>query len=238
MELSKQTTRAKSLAQKATVAVATTATLVAATSLLGGRAMAATYDWTSTATIDPPGSVFGQVQPGQTFLIDFSSIFSSFPSTGSWEFNIASLSPQVGSSVSYKDLQWESRSSTTSAWTARNWSDFGPFTMTNATFSPSGTLATLNINEPGGLVSTKFTKPTGIDGARIGGTLVSTTGTSSNPAQTDFRVSSYDTIGISDGTFASDLQSSVPGPLPVLGALSAFAWSRRLRKRVQPHPLG
>lgn len=215
-------------------ATASTA-LLGAASLLSGNAIAATYDWNNTATIDPPGSVFGQVQPGQSFLIDFSNVFASFPTTGSWEFNISALNPQAGSNVSYKDLQWESRSSSTATWTARNWSDFGPFTVVNATFTPSGTLATLNLNEPGGLVSAMFTKPTGIDGARIGGTLVATTGTSVDPAQTDFRVSSFDSVGIADGTFASDLQSSsVPGPLPLLGALSAFAWSRNLRKRVQP----
>ena len=221
----------QSVVPKAAFTAATTMALLAATSLLGGTAMAAT--WNSSATIDPPGSSFGEVKPGETFLIDFSDIFTAFPAAGSWEFNISALNPQAGSAVSYKDLQWESRSSTTATWTARNWSDFGPFTVINATFTPTGTLATLDLNEPGGLISAMFTKPTGIDGARIGGTLVSTTGIPSvDPAQTDFRVSSFDSVGISDGTYASDLKSSVPGPLPVFGALSAFAWSRRLRKRV------
>ena len=171
---------------------------------------------------------------GQNFLIDFSNIFTAFPRTDSWEFNISALNPQAGSAVSYKDLQWESRSSSTAVWLARKWSDFGPFTVINATFTPTGTLATLDLNEPGGLVSSMFAKPTGIDGARIGGTLVSTTGIPvADPAQTDFRVISVDSVGISDGTFAADLKSSdVPGPLPIFGAISALAWSRRLRKRV------
>ena len=171
---------------------------------------------------------------GQNFLIDFSNIFTAFPRTDSWEFNISALNPQAGSAVSYKDLQWESRSSSTAVWLARKWSDFGPFTVINATFTPTGTLATLDLNEPGGLVSSMFAKPTGIDGARIGGTLVSTTGIPvADPAQTDFRVISFDSVGISDGTFAADLKSSdVPGPLPIFGAISALAWSRRLRKRV------
>ena len=85
--------------RSAFVATASTA-LLGAASLLGGNAIAATYDWNNTATIDPPGSVFGQVQPGQSFLIDFSGVFASFPTTGSWEFNISALNPQAGSNVS------------------------------------------------------------------------------------------------------------------------------------------
>lgn len=224
----------KTVAPRSVCVATTTTALLAAASLLSGNAIAATYDWNNTAILDPPGSIFGQVQPGQSFLIDFSDVFASFPTTGDWEFNISALNPQAGSSVSYKDLQWESRSSSTATWTKRNWSDFGPFTVINATFTPLGTLATLDLNEPGGIVSSMFAKPTGIDGARIGGTLVATTGTSIDPAQTDFRVSSFDSVGITDGTFASDLQSSsVPGPLPVFGAMAAFAWSRSLRRRVR-----
>jgi MYXO-CTERM domain-containing protein len=39
-------------------------------------------------------------------------------------------------------------------------------------------------------------------------------------------------VCIGSGPCASDPSSSVPGPLPLLGAGAAFGWSRRLRKRI------
>jgi MYXO-CTERM domain-containing protein len=39
-------------------------------------------------------------------------------------------------------------------------------------------------------------------------------------------------VCIGSGPCASDPTSSVPGPLPLLGAGAAFGWSRRLRKRI------
>jgi hypothetical protein len=37
---------------------------------------------------------------------------------------------------------------------------------------------------------------------------------------------------INDFTFVAEYEEAVPGPLPLVGAAAAFAWSRRLRKRL------
>ena len=40
------------------------------------------------------------------------------------------------------------------------------------------------------------------------------------------------------GFIGPNFASSVPGPLPLLGAASGFAWSRRLRSRVRSSQQG
>jgi hypothetical protein len=196
-----------------------------------------------------PGNNY-QANIGDTFTLDFSNIFAQANSGGtmssgnSWQFDVAQ---NIGN-VSFSNLGWETTTDSGATWSQVDWSTLDPMGAISGTTSTTPALVASQF--PGGtktisltlgqatdtLVSAFLPKANypNLNGVRMVGTVLS----GSAPYYTEFSISdvSASTTGAAPqyhNAFQADLYNEVPGPLPVLGAASAFGMARRLRRRVK-----
>ena len=214
--------------------------LMGATVLQGTSAQAANVSGIATLA---PGTAIDAVA-GDSFSLDFSNIFSDpLMAVGNyWQFNIG----ETKGSASFNNLGWEVSTDNGANWGAVDWSNFGPMGASSAVTVPArdgsnnfpvGTnTINLGLGSPGTTLTSaylaKTNYPTVTNVRMVGDVAAATT-----PYLTKFSISDLTWNGVDapiyNNAYQASLTHNVPGPLPVLGAVSALAMARRLRRRVQ-----
>lgn len=204
-----------------------------------------------TASIAPGSNYTAPV--GTAFDLDFSGVFTdALMNVGNyWQFNIGQI---VGNSQ-FSNLGWEIQTNNSGIWQPVDWSTLDPMGVTTATTAPP-----LSVVPPVNEFPVN-TNTIGLGLAGFGTTLDSAYLAKANyPTVTDVRIvgtvdpgttATYRTkISISDlswngvsapiynNAYQASLENTVPGPLPVLGALGALGLARRLRRKVQRVSIG
>lgn len=227
-------------------------TMLGVATLMGAAALAApsAHALSGTATLSPGPTYSAPV--GTNFSLDFSGIFSDtdMAEGNYWQFD---LFQQTGN-ASYDNLGWEVSTDNGSNWSQVDWSSLDPIGNTTATTVPglnatnefpAGTnTISLGLGSAGtSLVSSLLPKAnyTNLSNVRLVGTVSG----GSTPYLTSVSISDVLWDGPTGGndpsfrnSYEANLTSEVPGPLPVLGALSALGMARKLRRRVNGAALG
>lgn len=214
--------------------------LMGAAVLQGSAGHAASVSGTASLA---PGNQYS-AKAGDSFNLDFSGIFGDplMEAGNYWQFNIG----ETKGSASFANLGWEVSLDNGTNWGKVAWNNFDPMGPTSAVTVPG-----LN----GGNNFPPNTETIGLTFAGAGQTLTSAflaksdyptvtnvrlvgdVSANSTPYLTKFSISDLTWNGadapIYNNAYQASLRYDVPGPLPVLGAVSALAMARRLRRRVQ-----
>ena len=98
----------------------------------------------------------------------------------------------------------------------------------SATAVPGGDAGTWAVTGTPGVASASFSTPMGMNGSQTYATSLS-----SDTFSATLNITNGEIQSVTSTISSKDSTSTVPGPLPLLGAGAAFGFSRRLRNRVK-----
>ena len=229
-------------ARKASTAVTTAAGLAA---VLGSLALnpSSAFALSGTASLAPGTTYTAPV--GTNFNLDFSGVFTDPQMAGGtyWQFNIVE---QLGSS-SFANLGWEVSSDNGSSWSPVDWQNLDPMGIPSTAttvpgrdgsgnFTSSSNTISLGLGTPGSSLTSAYllkSNYTGLTNVRMVGDVSA----ASTPYKAKFSISDVIWDGgantpVDNNAYQANLVNDVPGPLPVMGALAALGFSRRLKRRM------